>query len=126
MKIKYRELPEYRARFLQDQDYTCALCGDLIIDDAVLDHCHKTGHLRKVLHRGCNALLGKIENNLARNRLDIQRLTIFAERLVDYMQDSHTDVVHPTYKTQEDKRNAKLRKRKGQKATKKVGVKRAS
>lgn len=111
MKLKYREVAEYRHRQLQDQDYTCALCGDLIIDDAVLDHCHKTGYVRKVLHRGCNALLGKIENNLARNRLDIERLTVFAERLVDYIQDSRSEVVHPTYKTQEEKKNARKRKR---------------
>lgn len=120
MKIKYSEISMYRQQFLQDQDYTCALCGDLIIDDAVLDHCHKTGYIRKVLHRGCNSLLGKIENNMARSRLDIERLTVFAERLIDYIQHSKTDVVHPTYKTQEDKRNARLQKRKRQKATKEI------
>jgi hypothetical protein len=120
MKLKYREISEYRTRFLQDQDYTCALCGDLIIDDAVLDHSHKTGHIRSVLHRGCNALLGKIENNLARNRLDTQRLTTFALRLVDYIKDSETEFLHPTYKTQEDKKNELIRKRARKKATKAI------
>lgn len=107
MKLKYREIAEYRQQFLQDQDYTCALCNELIIDDAVLDHNHRTGRLRKVLHRGCNALLGKIENNMARNRLDIQRLTVFAERLVDYMQDSDSELIHPTYKIKEARKKKK-------------------
>lgn len=118
MKIKYREISEYRTRFLQDQDYTCALCGELIIDDAVLDHSHRTGHIRSVLHRGCNALLGKIENNMARNRLDMERLTVFAERLVDYIRDSETEFLHPRYKTQEDRKNERIRKRARQKTSK--------
>jgi hypothetical protein len=98
MRLKYKEVREYRQQQLERQDYQCALCGDVIIDDAVLDHDHKTGLLRKVLHRGCNSMLGKIENNMPRSRIDRYRLKVFAERLVDYIETQHTDIQHPTYK----------------------------
>ena len=98
MKLKYTEVRTYRQQQLAQQDFCCALCGDIIIDDAVLDHDHKTGLLRKVLHRGCNAMLGKIENNMARNHLRGQRLKQFALNLVDYISVTHTEVLHPTYK----------------------------
>lgn len=118
MKLKYREISEYRHRQLQDQDYTCALCGDLIIDDAVLDHDHKTGKLRQVLHRGCNSMLGKIENNMPRSQMSIDRLKIFAERLVTYMTEEHSDVLHPTYKTKEERKMPGRGRGKGKKPPK--------
>lgn len=88
---------------LQRQNNCCGLCNEVIIDDAVLDHDHKTGELRMVLHRGCNALLGKIENNMPRNRVDINRLRTFAVNLVDYIQTRHTDIVHPRHRIKKPK-----------------------
>ena len=98
MKLKYREIAEYRAERLIQQEHCCALCGEPVIDDAVLDHCHKTGLLRQVLHRGCNALLGKIENNMPRNRITLNRLNGIANNLVNYLTTQHTDLIHPTHK----------------------------
>jgi hypothetical protein len=98
MKLKHREIAEYRQQQLLLNNCCCALCGDLVIDDAVLDHDHKTGLVRQVLHRGCNSMLGKIENNMARSRIDLHRLRQFAANLVDYIQTTHTDIVHPTHK----------------------------
>lgn len=98
MKLKRTEIKSYRELQLQEQQNLCALCGDEIIDDAVLDHDHKTGLIRRVLHRGCNALLGKIENNLPRNRITISRLNAISNNLVTYITQQHTDLLHPTYK----------------------------
>ena len=98
MKLKYKEIAVYRSQQLLEQKSLCALCGDLIDGDAVLDHDHKTGLIRKVLHRGCNAMLGKIENNMARNHLDLDRLEIWANNLVGYINNTHTELIHPTYK----------------------------
>ena len=97
-KIKRTEIREYRQSQLQRQNYICALCADRIEDDAVLDHDHKSGKIRQVLHRGCNALLGKIENNMRRNRVTIERLEHWAVNLVSYINTEHTDLLHPTYK----------------------------
>jgi len=104
MKLKHTELRGCREELLQQQRHQCALCLDLIDGDAVLDHDHKTGLVRQVLHRGCNALLGKVENNLARNRMNEQRLRQFSSRLVEYITTTHTDFVHPTFLTEEERK----------------------
>ena len=48
-------------------------------------------------------MLGKIENNTARSRMTPQRLRVFAENLIEYITTAHTEVLHPTYKTQEER-----------------------
>jgi hypothetical protein len=101
MKLKYTQIKDYRLEQLTKQNNCCALCGNLIVDDAVLDHDHKTGLLRQVLHRGCNSLLGKIENNLPRSRVNLDQLEIIAQRLIEYIKTKHTDLIHPTYKLKE-------------------------
>jgi hypothetical protein len=82
--------------------------------EAVLDHDHKTGYIRGSLHRGCNALLGKIENSLVINKITPEKLQGILANLVSY-QSQHHDVLHPTHLTPEErkartKRRAKLRK----------------
>ena len=107
MRLTHTKIRDYRQQVLRNQNNLCGLCGDTIEDDAVLDHDHRTGRIRKVLHRGCNALLGKIENNMARNRVDVNRLEQIASNLASYISTDWTDVIHPTYKSQEAR--AKIR-----------------
>jgi hypothetical protein len=112
MRLKHKEIKEYREQRLKEQKHVCALCNDYIEDDAVLDHDHKTGKIRRVLHRGCNALLGKIENSMAMNRVDFYRLEHWASNLVGYLQQEYEDIVHPTYRTPEEKKQARAASRK--------------
>ncbi|CAB4137187.1 recombination endonuclease VII [uncultured Caudovirales phage] len=112
MKLLYREVKAHREKLLQGQGNRCALCGENIVDDAVLDHCHKTGKIRRVLHRGCNAMLGKIENNLVRNKMTPARLAQFALNLVHYVEQEYEDIVHPTYLTTEEKKMKAYKKKK--------------
>lgn len=98
MKLKSTAIKSYRLEQLEKQNSCCALCGDVIIDDAVLDHDHKTGLIRQVLHRGCNSMLGKIENSMPRSRMNKDRLRTFALNLLEYIETTHTDLTHPTYK----------------------------
>lgn len=112
MKLKYSEVKPLREKLLQDQKGCCCLCQQLIIDDAVLDHDHKTGVIRGVLHRGCNSLLGKIENNMPRSRVDLGRLAKLAENLISYMvADPKTERLHPTFKIKEERNEKLARKR---------------
>lgn len=104
MKLKYRDIATHRSALLQQQEYRCALCDQHIVDDAVLDHDHKSGRIRRVLHRGCNAMLGKIENNMPRNLIDLHRLEHFSTNLVKYITQEREDIVHPTHRTKEEKR----------------------
>lgn len=107
MKLKYSEIKNYRQQQLTLQNNCCALCLEPIIDDAVLDHDHRSGCLRRVLHRGCNALLGHIENNMPRNRMTTARLTAFANKLIEYITTEHTEIRHPTHLTPEEKKMKK-------------------
>lgn len=100
----------HRIALLAEQGGKCLLCGEKIIDDAVLDHCHTSGRIRGVLHRGCNALLGKLENSLNINRMTATRLTSFLQQAQAYMS-SGTDVLHPTYRTAEEKKDKAKRAR---------------
>lgn len=111
MKLKYSEVKPLRLERLQQQNNCCSLCGEVIEDDAVLDHDHKTGKVRHVLHRGCNALLGKIENNMPRNRVSMTRLTGIANNLINYLNNEYPEIIHPTYKTQEEKKLKRKKKR---------------
>jgi len=96
-KLKYREIKPWRDSLLIEQEQCCALCGETIDSDPVLDHCHTTGYVRGVLHRGCNALLGKLERNLAINKITPSRLKAICENLSEYTEHHHS-VIHPTHK----------------------------
>ncbi len=111
MKLKHSEIRAYREAQLLDQDHKCALCGEhLDLEEAVLDHDHKTGLIRKVLHRGCNSLEGKIVNAMPRSKINLTRLEGIAHNLISYLTTTHTDLVHPTYKTSEEKKMKKKKK----------------
>ena len=42
---------------VQVQSKTCAICHDAPVK-LVIDHCHKSGKVRQLLCRSCNAMLG--------------------------------------------------------------------
>lgn len=51
-------------RMVEEQDNKCYLCGESPSDvygRLVVDHCHKTGKVRKLLCRMCNVHLSRIE-----------------------------------------------------------------
>lgn len=64
-----------------------------------------------MLHRGCNALLGKIENNY--RRYGVKSLSAFANGVAQYLQvhiDNRTGLLHPTHKTEDEKRETRNKK----------------
>lgn len=79
----------------------------------MLDHDHATGFIRGVLHNGCNAMLGKIENNYKRMGV---KLGPFLARALPYMQAHETPqhpLLHPSHRTEEEKKlrtNARAKK----------------
>lgn len=101
----------------------CALCGlPGVAKDPVLDHCHKTGAVRGTLHRSCNALLGKVENNVA--RFGVKNLPAFLHGAASYLQRHATNItglIHPTHKTPEEKRLARNTAARNARAVKKKG-----
>lgn len=113
-RLKTTEVSTTRANQLVQQSGRCALCGlPLPPAQAVLDHNHDTGAVRGTLHRGCNSLLGKLENNAA--RYGVRDIGTFTNGVAAYLR-THmvnvTGLLHPTHKTDDEKRerrNAKAR-----------------
>lgn len=128
MKLSTSQLKPVRDKIRADQKALCALCGlHVTTADAVLDHCHASGFIRGVLHRSCNSLLGVLENNRVRFGLrNEEQFAAFLGGALLYIvkhQIPQCQIVHPTFKTEEEKRlarNAKARKVRA--ATKKVAV----
>lgn len=117
-KLKPKDIKPLRDQILQEQHGLCAICYEPIKPtEAVLDHCHATGYIRAVLHRGCNAFIGHIENNQKRNLITAQRLERILANYQIYV-NSHRLWVHPTYRTPEERRE-RAKKRARIKRTKK-------
>ena len=118
-KLKPKDIKPLREQILLEQLGRCAICHEAVLpDEAVLDHCHKTGYIRAVLHRGCNAYIGHMENNLARNKITPARLQAIMINFLIYI-NSHRLYVHPTHRTAEEKTALakKRRKRRSKKST---------
>lgn len=122
-RLTRTELAAWRSTQLARQGYRCALCKlPLNESEAVADHDHNTGHLRAVLHRGCNSMLGHIENNAKRYAL--RSVPAFLNGAAAYLQAHVTPqhgLLYPTHRTDEEKRlarNAKARKARAAKKAK--------
>ena len=117
-KLKHSEVkPTREARWVANK-LKCELCGfPLKQTDIVLDHCHKRGWIRGSLHRGCNSLLGKLENNAPRFGVNEQMLAAFLHGAAGYLQRNttcHTGLIHPLHLTDDEKRlkrNTKARQK---------------
>lgn len=103
-RLKTTEVAVIRERLAKANNNRCALC-QLPLTKPVLDHDHATGAVRGVLHNGCNALLGKLENNY--KRYGVVNLAAFSNGVAAYLQrhvTNQTGYLHPTYRTEDEKR----------------------
>ncbi len=115
MRLTASQIASVRASFLAQQGGRCAICQQALpASKAVLDHDHSTGAVRGVLHRGCNSLLGKLENNAA--RYGVPNIGVFTNGVAAYLRlhlTNTTGYIHPTHRTPDEKRilrNARARK----------------
>lgn len=108
-RLTHSQIPSIRSAQLVSQRNTCALCKlPGVASDPVLDHCHTTGAVRGTLHRSCNSLLGKIENNAA--RFGVKNMGAFLHGCAEYLQRHSTNItglIHPLHKTADEKRLAR-------------------
>jgi hypothetical protein len=114
-KLKTSEIKETRDNIVSKQLYRCAICKEDCSVDPVLDHDHKTGLIRAVLHRQCNAFLGRFENNAARHSVKREELAEFLRQAAAYIDEHSTDqtgLLHPTHYTAEEKLERAKAKRK--------------
>lgn len=117
-RLKPKDIKPTREQMLKDQMGLCALCRELIDPtEAVLDHCHKSGQLRSVLHRGCNAYIGALENNQKRNRITESRLHNILTNFLHYIK-ATKPILHPTHRTPEEKQERAKKRAKARRAKK--------
>jgi hypothetical protein len=67
----------------EEQDHKCFICGSIPSGKSkklVVDHCHKTGEIRKLLCITCNVQLSKFESNPDFVQKIIQYLNLPYER----------------------------------------------
>lgn len=125
VKLKGKDIKTTRASLLEKQGFKCTLCQrDCTEDQAVLDHDHKGGHIRSVLHRACNAAEGKIMNSM--RRFGIQNPIEFLENMIKYQQvhaTNQTNLIHPTFLTPEEKKEKLAKRRKKTQLAKKQDAK---
>lgn len=123
VKLARSGMRAYAAKLLKEQGGLCPLCGkeiDLSIKgEGVLDHDHDTGRIRGVLHRSCNAAEGKIANAAARWGAKsgvYADIIAYLERVVLYLKQPQKQVVYPTHRTPDEKRDTRLAKAREQRA----------
>ena len=106
-KLKTKEIKEWRNKLLKLQKGKCKLCGlELLEEEAVLDHDHVTGHIRAALHSGCNRAEGKAINWIYRTKSNDP--VAFAKALAKLWDKDYSKLpLHPTHKTDDEKRIAK-------------------
>ena len=109
-RLKQKELADYRYDLWCEQSHICPLCHKQIEkEDAVLDHCHATGHIRRVLHRACNAQEARVINQAYRSKADDPFL--FIANIIEYYKKDYSDMpIHPTHLTGNEKELKRLRK----------------
>lgn len=115
-RLTTREVETIRTQQRMAQKNRCGICQEPLTErapfDPVLDHCHRSGAVRGTLCRACNALLGKVENNQA--RFGVRSLPAFLQGAAKYLLTHTTNItglIHPTHKTEDEKRIAANKRR---------------
>lgn len=122
-KLKASEIPKLRQEILVKQNYRCMLCQidmrRIKSSNICCDHCHKTGYIRGVLCRNCNGILGKVENLATRAKKDLTH-DRWLEHAVEYIKSAAKaplyNHIHPTFKTEAEKRNLRNKRAKARRA----------
>lgn len=114
-RLTQQGLASAREKQFCEQRGICPICQKNIgVGQEVFDHDHETGKMRAVLHRGCNALEGRIHNNCRRHGVSFDDLPNWLRGCADYLERPESDIYHPSYRTEEEKRllrNARARKK---------------
>ena len=118
MRLKQKDIKPLREQYLNEQLGLCGICHELIDPtEAVLDHCHTTGQIRSVLHRFCNTFISHIENNQKRNKISPSQLSNILANFQTYVA-TLKPILHPTYKTPEERRARTKKRAKARRAKK--------
>lgn len=100
-RLKASEVAQYREDLLNKQGGLCAICGEPILEKAVLDHAHyepSKGKCRGTLHNHCNIFLGKLENSRIRTGTSWEAFKAFTPNCYVYIFRDYIDMMyHPKH-----------------------------
>ena len=124
-QLKPSEVSSVLDQLVRKQKNRCGVCGKPFTarDKPVLDHCHDTGFIRGALHNSCNGAEGRVKTKAKLGHKGVSAAD-YIIGLGKYLAEHKTPtykLIHPTHKSEEQKRlerNAKARKlRAAKKAT---------
>lgn len=131
-KITRGQVRVVTMKLLKEQGGLCPVCAKPISlaqrstsgDGPALDHDHRTGHIRGVLHRSCNGGIGKAESIVGRwitgSMQDEQAIIQDMQRMVNYLLQPNTDLIYYSHKTEEEAKAAQNAKRRRVRAQRKA------
>lgn len=126
-KLKASEVPDYRAAKLAEQSGKDPITGwNIPPDKAAADHCHTTGFHRAILGSWTNSRLGKIENAakaIGGSFLSVPDVLRRCAAYIEHFNSNPTYLLHHTYKTPEEKKEATRIKRNANARTKRAAKK---
>lgn len=112
-----------RTQILAAQGGLCAVCKKKIIgrDVAVLDHDHDTGIIRGVLHSSCNGIEGRMKSLGHRGHAGVTSAAyiIGLGKYLEHHIKPKFNMLHPSYKSPQQKKDAKNAKARKLRAAKK-------
>ena len=114
-KLRPKDLAAARELLAKKQGNVCPLCTGRFgpKKGPALDHDHSTGYIRDVLCRNCNGMEGKVFNLSRRAKYKLSEVE-WLENLVAYhkrhARPQHGGYIHPTHKTEAEKRLARNKK----------------
>ena len=125
-KLARSQLRAFTIGQLKRQGGLCLVCHkpiDLQIKgEAVCDHDHTTGEIRGILHRSCNAALGKVDNAAGRwgaKSMEYPAIVAWLRSMLAYYDREGCGVIYPFHKTDDEKRldrNKKAREARAKRA----------
>lgn len=89
----------------------CPLCkrpfSGIEPKNVVVDHDHKTGHIRGALCRGCNGAEGKVANAVGRwagTGMDYEKIKVWLSSMVEYLDGEPLPYIYPTHLSEDEKK----------------------
>lgn len=137
MKIVHSDIEKVRLFILNAQGHECPMCeGNLRAKTTTkrpaLDHNHDTGFIRGVLCISCNGCEGRIMKRAKIAAGKGNNAILWLKRMIAYLEKHETPqwgtetrrgLIHPTHKTENEKRLARLAKAKKVRAKAKAASK---
>ena len=113
-RLKTTQVAGVLAQIVKKQGGKCAVCGHpfTLRDKPVLDHCHSKGYIRGALHNSCNGTEGRVKKLAQRGHIGIsaEKYVIGLGKYLEKHVVPQYQYIHPSHKTDDEKRLAKNKK----------------